>query len=212
MEATCPNTGVPTDRCRCAGCTPLMYHIPEMIGSCSSFEELIQRLELTTALARSLSEQGYTLGSQLEQEVYEVLPPDKVGYYWVQCDSCGTIRSEPIGKKPKRLCRYCLEQPVPIPSSNLFGDLVLYLVEVFDRKRSGEYRPYKHVELFCEHNDLDTERVCALLKANGAHNDVEVLLNCLDHIPPYQELPATHKEPHQISHKPNNSGPIAQEG
>lgn len=209
MEATCQNTGVPRDRCGCSDCTPLMYHIPRMLGDCASFEELIQRLHLATALARTLSEQGYVLGSELEQDVYEILPPDKVGYYWVQCSACGTIRSEPVGTKPKRLCRYCWEQPVPIPTSNLFGDLVLYLVEVFDRKRSGEYRPYKYVELFCEHNHLDCEKVCKLLQAHGAYNDVEVLLNCMDEIPPYRKLPGRDTNRHIPT---NNSGPIAQEG
>lgn len=100
------------------------------------------------------------------------------------------------------------DQPVPVPNSRFFGDLALYLVEVFDRKRTGEYRPYKHVEAFCKHNHLDTERVCGLLQANGACNDVEVLLNCLDAIPPYQELPAQSGS----MHWPNNNAGIMAPG
>lgn len=149
------------------------------------------------------------MGAELEQDVYELLPPKKVGYYWVQCDSCGTIRSEPVGKKPRRLCRYCWEQPVPIPSSNLFGDLVLYLVEVFDRRRTGDYRPYKYVETFCEHNHLDTERVCGLMQANGAYNDIEVLLNCLDRIAPYRQLPV---RGNPLQNPGNSNRLVAQEG
>ncbi|MFO7835120.1 MAG: hypothetical protein R6V83_00550 [Candidatus Thorarchaeota archaeon] len=101
------------------------------------------------------------------------------------------------------------DQPVPVPNSRLFGDLVLYLVEVFDRKPTGEYRPYKHVEAFCEHNSLNTERVCGLLQANGAYNDVKVLLNCLDRIAPYRQLPVRGNPLHNSG---NSSGMVAQEG
>ncbi|MBS3794750.1 MAG: hypothetical protein KGY80_07635 [Candidatus Thorarchaeota archaeon] len=85
------------------------------------------------------------------------------------------------------------EKSVRIPSSKLFGDLLIYLVEVFDRKgetpKDRQIRPFRYVEAFCDYNDLNRAQVCKLLKEHGADNDLEVLLNCLDVIPPYRSLP-----------------------
>jgi len=84
------------------------------------------------------------------------------------------------------------EKSVRIPSSKLFGDLLVYLVEVFDRKRETtkdrQIRPYRYVEAFCDYNDLNRAQVCKIVKKHGADNDLEVLLNCLKVIPPYRSL------------------------
>jgi hypothetical protein len=93
-----------------------------------------------------------------------------------------------------------VEKPVRIPSSKLFGDLVVYLVEVFDRRRTPiedqRIRPYRYVETFCDHNGLNKDLVCELLKDHGADNDLEVLLNCLSAIPPYRSLSGSRETLH----------------
>lgn len=100
-------------------------------------------------------------------------------------------------------------QRVKIPTSRLFGDLAIYLVEVFEMGRMSEYRPYKYVEAFCKHNNLDTGRIRQLLQEYGAYNDSEVLLNCLRDIPPYRELP---QETPSLQNSGSNKAEVVQEG
>ena len=78
-------------------------------AGCESIDDIINAVQKQIDYFKQLKDDGYTVKTGQADDHLEIHPPQRDGYYWGRCKTCGHHLELPIGTQQPKSCDNCME-------------------------------------------------------------------------------------------------------
>jgi hypothetical protein len=202
QEETCSNTRHKKTYCECFDCRPGGFSLTDFFMDCRNIDEFTRRSWKLHRFLEFLETGGFEVEVKGEGDWVRIHDPIVGGCYWVECRGCGYPLLLDIGDDPdKFICGACHEiVKTKADQPKYYSDLFEYIDMMFEFASKGGRsltESYGFSKEFCNVHGFDFEAVKRRLEATGGYNDGEVMMNSVENIPLFDELPVKLEEPEQ---------------